>query len=103
MVTATEQHEIAQPRRSSIGPMLQVVRITDAKTAAWEAAAAIAVLERPPDRGWYHAHLTTHIKGPALPVLHHDNFATITGDAPRRFRGNVHASENGLAGVRGFA
>ena len=43
MMPAAQQEEIVEPRRATIRPMLQVVRIGEAVAAAGEAASAIAL------------------------------------------------------------
>ena len=48
VMPATEQGEIRQRGGSTLGPVTDVMALTDPHPAAWEAAAAVAVVERPP-------------------------------------------------------
>ncbi len=91
VMAPTEQHQVVESRFSTIGPVLDVMRITEAEPTAWEAAAAVPVVQRPPD-GWrYCPGSSADIEHGAVGVMRHDHTARITGDAPRRSRGNAYA------------
>jgi hypothetical protein len=48
MVPATEQSEIRQRGGAALRPVTDVMALADPHSAAWEAAAAVSVVERPP-------------------------------------------------------
>jgi hypothetical protein len=47
VVPAAEQREVRQGGRAALGPVADVVTLAEAHAAAGEAAAAVAMLERP--------------------------------------------------------
>jgi hypothetical protein len=47
VVPAAEQHEIRERGGTALGPVPDVMPLAEADAAAWEAAAAVAMLERP--------------------------------------------------------
>src|SRR5262245_4248814 len=49
MVTTTEQREVGERRGATIDPVLDVMALAEACPTAGEAAAAVAMVERPPD------------------------------------------------------
>jgi len=48
VMTAAEQCEVRERRRAALGPMSDVVGLAEASVAAREAAAAVAMQQRPP-------------------------------------------------------
>jgi len=73
--------------------------LTEAHSAAREAAAAVSVVERSPYRGRNRASPGRDFHHPPIPGVLHHHSARVARQAPRRFRGNVHAVlEHGLAG-----
>jgi hypothetical protein len=48
VVAATQKGEIRKRRRAALGPVMDVVTLSEANSAAREAAAAVSVVERPP-------------------------------------------------------
>ncbi len=50
-----------------------------------------SVVERPPDGGGYRPGSSADIEHRAVGIMRHDHTARITGDAPRRSRGNAYA------------
>ena len=100
MVPATEQREVRERGGSSLGPMVEVMSLAEAESAAREAAALIPVEERSPQRRGNRPGPGPDLhEAPVLVVLHHHP-ARIARQALRRFRGNVDAPfEDGLAGL----
>jgi hypothetical protein len=48
VVPAAEQGEVRERGGAALGPMTDVMALTDPHPAAWEAAAGVSVVERPP-------------------------------------------------------
>ena len=102
VVPATEQGEIRERSRASLCPVTNVMALTEPHSAAREAAAAVAMVERAPYRRWNRARTRADFDSAAVPAVLHHHQARVARDAPRRFRGNARAVfEEGLAGLIG--
>jgi len=98
VVTATQQREIRKRRGASIGPVTDVVALTESNSAAGKAAAAVSVVECPPYCRWNRAGPRRDLDDAAVPIVLHTNPAGVTRDAPGRFNRNARAVlEEGLA------
>jgi hypothetical protein len=63
VMPAAEQRQVRQHRGPALSPVVEMVALGNPNPAAWEAAAPVAMLERPPQGGW---------NGPGpRPDLHH--------------------------------
>jgi len=51
VVSATEQREVGERRGTSLSPVPDVMALAEAHSAAREAAPAVSMVERPPERG----------------------------------------------------
>jgi hypothetical protein len=99
MVATTQQHEVGEDRRPAVRPVADVVSLGDPNVAAGEAAGAIAMQQRAPERGRNRASADAHLHDPPLRVVLHDHPARVAGQPLRRPRGDVGAIlEHGLAG-----
>src|SRR5206468_2143385 len=67
MMPATEHGEVRERGGASIGPVMDVMALAEASAAAREAAAAVAVVERPPYRGWDRPGTGRHLDGATVP------------------------------------
>lgn len=90
MVTATQQHEVVEARRASIGPVIYMMSIAPAGGAAWKATPGVAGGERAADRRWNRARLAAHVDHGTVGVVAHGHQRGVAGQTPRRFRRNVH-------------
>ena len=71
--------------------------------AAREPAAAVAVMERPPEGRRDRARSSRDLDDTTIETVPHHHAARVARQAPRRFRGNVGAIfEDGLAGLIGI-
>ncbi len=67
VMAPTKQDEVVEPGLSAIRPVLDVMRVTEAQPAAWEATASVPMVERPPDGGGDGPGLSAHVEhGTAL-------------------------------------
>jgi len=48
MMPATQQNQIREDGRSAVGPVIDVVALTEADATARKTIAAVAIVERPP-------------------------------------------------------
>ena len=72
----------------------------EAKSAPWEAAALIPMVERSPQRGGNRPGPSSDLQQPSLAVMAHHHSAGVAREALGRFRRNVCAAlEDRLAGL----
>ena len=100
MVPATEQREVRQRRRPALRPVPHVMSLAQWEPAAREAAAAVPMVQRAPQRWRNRPRPRPDLhNAPVLIVVHH-HAARVAREAPQRFRGNVDPIfEHGLAGL----
>ena len=89
VMTPTQQDQVVEPCLSAVGPVLDVMRVTETQPAAREAAPSVPVVERPADGGWNGPGFSAHIEHRTVRSVGHDDEARVTSDAPRRSRGNA--------------
>jgi len=89
VMTPTQQDQVVEPSLSAVGPVLDVMRVTETQPAAREAAPSVPVVERPADGGWNGPGFSAHIEHRTVRSVGHDDEARVTSDAPRRSRGNA--------------
>jgi hypothetical protein len=77
VVAATEQREIRQCGRAALRPVTDMVALAEPDCAAWEAAAAVAMVERPPERRGNRARAGIDLHDPAVPAVPHHHPAGI--------------------------
>src|SRR6266487_3053736 len=84
MVPPAEQHEVVQARLAAPRPVANVMGIDEeAVLTAWEAAAVVAPLQRPPHRRRDRTGLPADRERLPLPLTHpHDR--RVAGEPPRR-------------------
>ncbi len=103
VVPATEQGEIREGGGTPLGPVTDVMALPEADPAAREPAAAVSVMERPPERRRDRAGPGTDFHNAAVPAVLHHHPTRVARQALRRFRGNVGAVlEDRLAGLVGI-
>src|SRR5439155_19810674 len=86
----------------TLGPVTDVMPMTEAQPTAREAAAAVSVVERPPERRRDRARAGRDLHDTTIETVPHHHAARVARQAPGRFRGNVCAIvEDGLAGLIG--
>jgi hypothetical protein len=66
--------------------------VADAQTAPGEAAAAVAMLERTPNRRRHDARAAANVQHIPVSVVDHDDAARVAGEAPTRFRSNANSA-----------
>ena len=102
VVPATEQREIRKRRRATVCPVPKVMSLAERKSAARKAAAAVSMVERPPQRRRNRPRPRADFDDPAVRVVPHHHATRVTREALGRFRGNARAVfEHGLAGLIG--
>ena len=102
VVSPTEHREIGERGGAAVGPVTDVVAFAPRQSAAREAAAAVAMVERAPQCGRNRARASADLDDAPVLVVAHQHAAGITRQALRCFRGNVGAAvEHRLAGLIG--
>jgi hypothetical protein len=91
MVPATEHGEIRQRRRAALGPMPNVMALTEPDPAPWKATASVPMVQRPTDGRWDCTGPRPDLHDIAVPIAAHHNAARVARQALRRFRGNARA------------
>src|SRR5688572_32793822 len=52
VMTPTQHREVRERRRATLGPVTDVMRLSETHAAAWKPAALVAVLQRAANRRW---------------------------------------------------
>jgi hypothetical protein len=77
--------------------VLDVVRLGERRIAQRKSARRVTCIEGPPNRRRECAPLAPNVEHVSVGIVFHLDHARITGDPPRRFRGNAVATiEHGL-------
>jgi len=85
VMPAAEQGEIRERGGASIGPMTDVMSLAETNPAAREAAAAVSMVKRPPQRRRDRPGASIDLHDSAVPAVPHDNEARVARQAPGRF------------------
>ncbi len=91
MVPATEQGQIRERGGAAVGPVTDVMAVAEPDPAAWEAAAAVAMVERSPDRRGNRPGPGIDLHDPAIPAVAHHHPAGVAGQALGRSSWNACA------------
>ena len=91
VMQAAQKKQIVQPGVATVGPVFDVMCVTEPEATAREAAALVSAVERPPDSRWDHARLPSDIEHGSFGVVSHDDTAGVASQPPGRFRGNANA------------
>src|SRR5439155_14550720 len=91
VVAATEHREIRQRRRTTVGPVPDVMTLTERQSAAGEAATSLSMLERPAQCRPNSPRPRTDVRNSASWVVSHDDAARIARQALSRFCRNARA------------
>ena len=91
MMPTTEHREIRERRGASVSPVADVMTLAEPSPAAWEAAAAIAMLQRSPQRRRNGPSPRTDFEDPAIRIVSHDDPTRVTRQTLGRLRGNARA------------
>src|SRR5438132_14268127 len=98
MVPATQQYEVGELCAAATSPVPEVRTLTEPRSGARKAAAAVAVVQRPSERGRDRAGTRSDLPDTPIATVSHHHTARVTRQTPRRFRGNAPAVlESGLA------
>jgi len=89
VVPATEQGEVRQRGGTAFGPVTDVMSLAEREAAAREAAAAVPVKERAPQRRRNRPGPGPNFHEAAVLIVPHHHPARIARQAPGRFRGNA--------------
>jgi hypothetical protein len=104
VMPATEQSKIRERGGAPLGPVTDVMALADPNPAAWEATAAVAVVEGPPQRRRDRAGPGSDLHHAPIGVVPHHHAAGVARQALGRSSWNARAVlEDGLArriGVR---
>src|SRR5437762_11551070 len=102
VVPATEHGEIRQRGGTALRPVTNVMALSEADPAAREAAAAVAVMERPPECRGNRPGASIDLHDPAVLAVSHHHPAGVARQTLRRSRGNARAVlEDRLTGLIG--
>jgi hypothetical protein len=91
VVPATEQGEVRQRGGASLGPVTDVMALAEPDSAAREAAAAVAMVERPADRRGNRPGPGIDLHDPAVRAVSHHHSAGVAGQALGRSSWNACA------------
>ena len=98
VMPAAEECEVRERCRTAVGPVAEMVPLSEADAAAGEAAAAVPMVERPPQGRGNRPGPGPDLDQAAILVMAHNHLAGVARQAPGRFRGNARAVlEDGLA------
>jgi hypothetical protein len=100
VVAATEQGEVVERGRAAVGPVAQMMALAEAKPAAREAAAPVAVEQSPPQRGGNGAGPAADLEHLLVGVVPHHHPAGVARQALGRSRGNVPVLQHRLHATR---
>lgn len=101
MMAATEQNEVSQRGRAALGPMADVMALSDPHLAAREAAGCVPMLHGTSQRRRNRTRPGPYFDGPTFVIVAHHDPTGVARQSPGRFRGNVAALfQHGLAGSR---
>ena len=102
-MAATEQDEVPQRGRPTLGPMTHVMALTDPHVAPREAAGHVPTPHGTPQRGRNRTRPRANFDRSTVVIVAHHHPTGVARQAPGRFRGNVAALfQHGLAGLRRF-
>jgi hypothetical protein len=85
VVPPTEQGEIRERGRASLGPVTDVMALAESHPAPRETAAAVSVMERPPKRRGDRPRPSGDLHHTPVDTMPHHHPARIARQAPRRF------------------
>jgi len=92
VVPAAEEREVRERRRPSLGPVAEMMPLAIAHAAAREPAAAVPMVERPPQGGGNRPGPGPDLDHAALLIMAHHHPAGIARQAPGRLRGSDHVA-----------
>ena len=85
VMPATEQGQIRERGGASVGPVTDVMALAETNSAAREATATVAMVERAPDRRRNRARAGGHLDGATVRAVLHHHPARVARQAPARF------------------
>jgi hypothetical protein len=85
VVPATEKGQIRERGGTTLCPVTDVMALPEPPPAARKAAAAVSVMECPPDRRWDRAGPGSDLHHTAVETVPHHDPARVARQAPRRF------------------
>jgi hypothetical protein len=91
MMPTTEHGEVRERGRAAVGPVAQVMPLSEAQSTPREAAALVPMVERSSQGGRNRPGPGPDLQQAAILVVAHDHPARVAREAPGRFRGNAHA------------
>ena len=98
MVPATEQREVRERGRATLRPVAHVMPLAQRESAAREAATAVPVVQRAPQRRWNGPCPRPDLHDAPVLIVSHHHPTRVACEAPRRFCGNVDPIfQHGLA------
>ena len=100
VVSATEEREVGERGRAALRPVADVMPLAQRQPAAREAAAAVAMVKRAPQRRRNRPRPRPDLHDAPVRVVPHDHAAGVTRQALGRLRGNARpVLEHGLPGL----
>jgi hypothetical protein len=85
VMSPTQHGKVRERRRPAMRPMTYVMTLAKPNSTAREAAAAIAVVQRAPQRGRNRAGPRAHFYSPAVRIVPHDHASRIACQTAGRF------------------
>jgi len=102
VMPATQGRKVRERGRAALSPVADVMPLAERHSAAREAAAAVPVVERAPQRRENRPGPSADLHDAPVVVVPHHHPARVARQAPGRFRGNVRAVlEDGPIQLRG--
>ena len=85
VMAPAEHHEVRKRGRPALGPVMDVMALAERQAAAREPAAAVAVVQRAPERRGNGPRPGADFHDPAVRVVPHHHSARVAGQAAGRF------------------
>src|SRR5712691_1116073 len=99
MVAPTQHREVRERGGAAVGPVADVMALAERHSAAWKAAAAVAMVERAPYRRRNRPRSGADFHDASVRIMPHHDAARVAREAAGRFRGDVCAAlEDRLGG-----
>src|SRR5688572_18526493 len=81
-----EHREVRERGGAAMGPVADVMALTERQVAAGEPATAVAVVQRAPERWWNGPRAGADLHDPSGRLVPHDHAARVAGQTAGRFR-----------------
>jgi len=85
MMAPAQEREVRERRGSSLGPVADVMTLTERNAAAREPAASVAVMQRAPQRRWDGPRPRANLHDAPIQIVSHHHPSRVARQAAGRF------------------